>query len=250
MLRKIVIPLFSVLFILLTLSAAADAGRDTALDLAAAQDRTRSVEDRLSAIRTMGQTGDENHSDPLLRMLRDRSENRRVRAGAVMALAELGRPRPKIIEACEEVYQDRKTGENLRYTILLSLGTLKATESQTLLSEALSGGDDRIRFKAAQALGMVGGDDSVKLLSGRLEVEQDRMVRAEIVRALARNESASVEGILVRTLKDDPAPVVRYNAALGLSKFKSLSAEGQAALRAAGSDASPMVRKAAGGAGR
>jgi HEAT repeat protein len=183
-------------------------------------------------------------------MLRDRSENRKVRAGAVMALAELGRPRPKIIEAYEEVYRDRKTGENLRYTILLSLGTLKATESQTLIAEALSGGDDRIRFKAAQALGMIGGDDAVNLLAARLEAERDRMVRAEIIRALARNENASVEGVLVRVLKTDPAPVVRYNAALGLGRFKSLSAEGQEALRAAGGDPSPMVRKAAGGGGR
>ena len=187
-LRKIIIPLFSALLILSFFSAVADTGRDTDTDLAKAQDRTRSVEDRLGAIRTMGQSGDERHSDPLLRMLRDKGEDRRVRAGAVITLAESGRPREKIIEACEEVYRDRKTGENLRYTILLSLGTLKATESQALVAEALSGDDDRIRFKAAQALGMIGGDDAVNLLVSRLEPERDRMVRAQIVRALGRNE--------------------------------------------------------------
>jgi len=248
--RKIFTPLFSALIILFFLSAAADAGRDTARNLAAAQDQTRSVEDRLSAIHAMGQSGDEGYSEPLLRMLKDKGENRRVRTGAVMSLAKLGKPRPKIIETYEEVYRDRKTGENLRYAILLSLGTLKATESQTLLSEALSGGDDRIRFKAAQALGMIGGDDAVNLLASRLEAERDRMVRAEIVRALGRSESASVEGVLVRVLKTDPESLVRYNAALSLMKFKSLSTEGREALRAAGSDPSPMVRKAAGGAVR
>jgi len=250
MLRKIAIPLFIALFILLTLPVAAEAGRDTVRDLAAAQDRSRSVEERLSAIRAMGQSGDEGYSEPLLRMLKDKGENRRIRTGAVMSLAKLGKPRPKIIEAYEEVYRDRKTGENLRYAILLSLGTLKATESQTLLSEALSGGDDRIRFKAAQALGMTGGDDAVNLLVSRLEAERDRMVRAEIVRALGQNESASVESVLARALRADPEPLVRYNAALSLVKFKSLGTEGREALRAAGSDPSPMVRKAAGGAGR
>lgn len=249
-LRKIIIPLFSALLILSFISAVADTGRDTATDLAKAQDRTRSVEDRLGAIRTMSQSGDERHSDPLLRMLRDKGEDRRVRAGAVMALAESDRPRAKIIEACEEVYRDRKTDENLRYTILLSLGTLKATESQALIAEALSGGDDRIRFKAAQALGMIGGDDAVNLLVSRLEPERDRMVRAQIVRALGRNESASVEGVLVRVLQTDPEPLVRYNAALSLVQFKSLGAEGREALRAAGEDPSPMVRRGAQEAGR
>lgn len=249
-LRKIIIPLFSALFILSFFSAVADTGRDTATDLAKAQDRTRSVEDRLGAIRTMGQSGDERHSDPLLRMLRDKGEDRRVRAGAVITLAESGRPREKIIETYEEIYRDRKTGENLRYTILLSLGTLKATESQALVSEALSGDDDRIRFKAAQALGMIGGDDAVNLLVSRLEPERDRMVRAQIVRALGRNESASVEGVLVRVLKTDPEPLVRYNAALSLVQFKSLGAEGREALRVASEDPSPMVRRGAQEAGR
>ena len=248
--RKIIICLFSALLILFFFSAFANFGRDTATDLASAQDRTRNVEDRLSAIRTMGQSGDESHSDPLLRMLRDKGEDRRVRAGAVIALAESGKPRATIIEACEEVYRDRKTGENLRYTILLSIGTLKATESQALVAEALSGDDDRIRFKAAQALGMIGGDDAVNLLVSRLEPERDRMVRAEIVRALGRNESASVEGVLVWALKTDPEPLVRYNAALSLVQFKSLGAEGREALRVAAEDPSPMVRKGAQEAGR
>ena len=87
-LRKIIIPLFSALFILSFFSAVADTGRDTATDLAKAQDRTRSVEDRLGAIRTMGQSGDERHSDPLLRMLRDKGEDRRVRAGLLREFRE------------------------------------------------------------------------------------------------------------------------------------------------------------------
>lgn len=81
-LRKIIIGLFGALLIPSFFSAVANFGRDTATDLASAQDRTRSVEDRLSAIRTMGQAGDEKHSDPLLRMLRDKGEDRRVRVHA------------------------------------------------------------------------------------------------------------------------------------------------------------------------
>ena len=245
-LRKIFIPLLITSFILVVLSAAADAGRDRDTDLAVAQDRTRSVEDRSQAIMALGRSGDQKASGPLLQILKNPSEQRRVRTSAVMALARIGQPRPEILSAYESVYRSPKTGENVRYTILLALGTMKAAESLPLLTEALSNGDDRIRFKAAQALGMIGGDEAVNLLLSRLELEQDRMVRAEIVRALARNESASVESVLVRVLRSDPEPLVRYNAALCLTKFTSLSPEGREALRAAGSDSSPMVRKAVG----
>jgi HEAT repeat protein len=249
-LRKIFISLYSALFLLILLPVAADAGRETARDLDAAQDRTRSVEERSQAIMTLGRSGDQQNSGPLLQILKNPAEPRRVRASAVMALARIGQPRAEILSAYEAVYKSPRTGKNLRYTILLALGNMKAAESLPLLSEALSSGDDRIRFKAAQALGMVGDDDTVNLLAARIEAEQDRMVRAEIVRALGRSESAFVERILVRTLKNDPAPLVRYNAALSLVKFKSLSAEGREALRVAGEDPSPMVRKAVRGDGR
>ncbi len=249
-LRKISVPSWSFLIILLLLAPSAAADQGLARKLALAQDGTQGVEDRSRAIMDLGRSGDRKASEPLLRILKDPAEPRRVRSSAVMALGRIGEPRPAILSAYETVYRHPKTGRNLCFAILLAHGSIKAVESLPLLSEALSGGDDGIRFKAAQALGMVGGDDAVNLLITRLETEQDRMVRAEIVRALARNESASVERVLVRVLRTDPAPLVRYNAVLCLGKFKSLSEEGREALRAAGSDPSSMVRKAAGGSGR
>ncbi|HOD35668.1 MAG TPA: HEAT repeat domain-containing protein [Syntrophales bacterium] len=248
--RKIFISLFIALFIPVVLSPVAGAGQGGDSDLAVAQDRTRSVEDRSRAVMALGRSGDPNASGPLLQILKNPAEQRKVRAGAVMALARIGEPRAEILSAYETTYKSPKSGQNLRYTTLLAFGTMKAVESLPLLTEALSGGDDRIRFKAAQALGMIGDDDAVNLLLSRLEAEGDRMVRAEIVRALAQNESASVEGALVRVLRSDTDPLVRYNAALCLAKFTSISPEGREALRAAGGDSSPMVRKAAGGAGR
>ena len=231
------------------LSVVAGVGQDDSRDLAVARDRSRSIEERLGAIRTMGRSGDEKYSEPLLRMLRDREEDRKVRTGALVGLAGLGKPGPDVLEACEEVYRDPAAGENLRYAILLSLGTWKA-EKSALLSEALSDGDDRIRFKAAQAIGMIGGDDGLIQLAARLGLEPDRIVRAEIVRALGRSENVFLEGILAHCLKTDPAAVVRYNAALGLSGFRTLGTEGREALRAAEADPSPMVRDISRRAGR
>ncbi len=249
-LRKIFISLVGVLVLFALLSPVADAGRGGEADLAVAQDRTRSVEDRSRSVMAVGRAGDQNASGPLLQILQNPVEQRRVRVSAVMALARIGEPRAEILSAYETTYKSPKSGQNLRYATLLAFGTMKAVESLPLLTEALSGGDDRIRFKAAQALGMIGGAEAVNFLLSRLEAERDRMVRAEIVRALGRNESSSVEGALVRVLRSDTEPLVRYNAALCLTKFTSVSPEGQQALRAAAGDSSPMVRKAAGEVGR
>lgn len=250
MLRKVFVPSWSFLITLLLLAPSAGADKGFARKLDLAQDRTQSVDDRSRVIMDLGKSGDRKASEPLLQILKNPAEPRRVRASAVMALARIGEPRTEILSAYETVYRSPKTGRNLRYAVLLAHGSIRAVESLPLLSEALSSGDDGVRFKAAQALGMIGGDDAANLLTTRLETEKDRMVRAEIVRALARNESASVEAVLVRVLRTDPAPLVRYNAALSLLMFKSLSTEGQEALRTAASDPSRMVREAVGGAGR
>jgi HEAT repeat protein len=243
MLRKVFLPLLGFWLVFLFLSAATVTGQNIPPDLVAAQDRTRSVEERSRTILALGRSGDAQASGPLLQILKDPSEPQRVRASTVIALSRIGQPRSEILSAYEASYRSPATDKNLRYTLLHALGQMRAAESLSLLSEALAAGDDGIRFKAAQALGMVGGDSAVKVLISRFESERDRMVRAEIVRALGGNESPSVEGLLVRALRTDPEPLVRYNAALSLVKFKSLSTEGQEALRAAGEDPSPMVRK-------
>jgi len=243
-LRKIFISLFSALFLFILLPVAADAGRGTARDLAAAQDRTRSIEDRSRTILVLGRSGDQKASGPLLQILRDPAEPRRVRASAVMALAQIGQPRAEILSTYEAVYKSPRTGENLRYTILLSLGTLKATESYQLLADALSNRDSMIRFKAAQALGDFQSEEALNLLASRLEKEPDRLVRAQIVRSLGLSENAFVEGVLSYSLKTDQAAVVRYNAAVALRNFKALGEEGRDALQAAREDSSSMVRDA------
>lgn len=242
-LRKIFIPLLCFSFLFFCLPATDAVERDTTREISAAQDRTRSVEDRSRTIMALGKSGDTRASAPLRRILKDPAEPQRVRVSAVISLARIGEPRSEILSACEAAYRGPKAGRNLRYALLLALGDMKAVESLALLSEALTGKDDGIRFKAAQALGRIGEGDAVSILQSRFEVERDRMVRAEILRALGRNESASVEALLVRALKTDPEPLVRYNAALSLLKFRSLSKEGREALRDAASDPSPMVRK-------
>jgi len=81
-------------------------------------------------------------------------------------------------------------------------------------------------------------------LIAHLNVEKDRMVRAETVRALGRLEDSAAQEVLSRALTKDPEPLVRYNAAMSLKTFKSLSPATIEAVKAALGDSSPMVRKA------
>jgi len=203
---------------------------------------------RVRAIAELGTAGTDASSEPLLRIARDRHENDGIRSAAVRALSELARPRSEILAAFEEIYGDPASGNNLLYTVIFSLGRLKAQESFPLLADAIESADDAIRFKAAQALGEIGNPEAFRLLKGRLRSDDDRFVRAEIVRALGAFDSPAAQDILAGVLAGDSSAVVRYNAAVLLKGKKTLTLEAQSALAGALTDASPMVRAAAKGA--
>ena len=57
-------------------------------------------------------------------------------------------------------------------------------------------------------------------------------------------EDSAAQEVLSRALIKDPEPLVRYNAALSLKTFKSLSPATIEAVKAALGDSSPMVRRA------
>ena len=91
-LRKIFIPLLCFSFLFFCLPATDAVERDTTREIAAAQDRTRSVEDRSRTIMALGKSGDPRASAPLRRILKDPAEPQRVRVSAVISLARIGEP--------------------------------------------------------------------------------------------------------------------------------------------------------------
>lgn len=209
---------------------------------ATALDRAQAIEDRMRAIFDLGESADESATPVLLGILKDTSEESRIRTSAVVALAELGNPRASIISTLETVYSEPNTGKNFRYTILLSLGKLRSVGSLPLFSAALSSADSMIRLKAVQALGALESETALRLMARHLEIEEDYMVRAATVRAVGQSQSATAEGILAKSLRSDTAPLVRNNAAMMLLKFKKLLPETQAAIEAARGDAALEVR--------
>jgi HEAT repeat protein len=219
------------------------AAGDISSKAAIAVDHAQTLEDRMGAIFDLGASADESAAPILLGILRDASEENRIRTSAVLALVDLGKPRAEIISTFKAVYNEPNTGKNFRYTILLSLGKMKAVESLPLLSAALSSADSMIRLKAVQALGALESESALRLIASHLEKEEDYMVRAATVRAAGQSQSATAEGILAKSLSSDVAPLVRNNAAMMLGKFKKLRPETQAAIEAAREDASLEVRK-------
>ncbi len=212
-------------------------------NLSVAQDDGKSVSERMAAIQYLGTSGELQALKPMLDMLKNPKEKEAVRCGAVRGLADLGQERSQVIEGLEQVYREPGAGENLRYTILFSLGSMRAEQSFPLLSNALSDADEMIRFKAAQAIGHIGNEPSVKLLIARLEAEKDRMVRAEIVRALGGARNDASRNAIIQALLSDPSSLVRWNAALTLKKFDPLSPEVRSAIAPALNDSSSMVRE-------
>jgi HEAT repeat protein len=228
--------------LLFSLTGPLPAAGDISGKVVIAVNRSQTMEDRMGAIFDLGASADESAAPILLEILRDSSEENRIRTSAVLALADLGNPRVKIISTFETVYGEPNAGKNFRYTILLSLGKLKSVESLPLLSAALSSADSMIRLKAVQALGALESETALRLMARHLEKEEDYMVRAATVRAAGQSQSATAEGILAKSLRSDTAPLVRNNAAMMLGKFKKLQPETQAAIKAAREDESPEVR--------
>lgn len=212
-------------------------------NLSIAENSENGLRDRIVAMHYLGISGEVQALKPMLAILMNKKEEDVIRCGAVRALVDLDQGRPQVLSGFEQVYLQQGAGANLRYTILFSLGRMRAGESLPLLSDALSDPDEMIRFKASQALGRVGMEASTALLMSHLNEEQDRMVRAEMVRALEGAKDAEVRKKLVQTLLTDPSSLVRWNAALMLEKLEPLSQDTRSAIAPALSDVSPMVRK-------
>jgi hypothetical protein len=234
-------------FWVLVAAAGALGGTEFSADVALVLDGSRGADERIAAIQRLGASGDLRAVDPLLALVQDSGQGQGIRGVAARAVSRLGEPRAEIIPALEKAYRQAETGDNLAWTILLCLGRLGSNESIELLSQALDDQNAMHRFKVAQALGMLSGDEALKLLASRLGQEPDRMVRAEIVCALGRTPNAYTEAVLAAVLDSDPQPLVRMNAVAQLAKFKTLGQRARAAVEGSLNDPSAAVRKTAKG---
>ncbi len=209
---------------------------------AVALDYTGEKNDRIVAIRRLASLKDAGASQPLLTILLDRAEEPGIRSSAAKALVEAKPIHPEALAALKSIYAEPGATTNLRYVILMAVGAAQDSEGLPLLQKALTDSESMIRFKALQALGVIGRAEAAAIICEHAAREADRLVRAEAARALVNYDDTNTQALLARLLVSDPEAVVRLNAALSLLAFDNLNPDARAALETARGDLSGMVR--------
>jgi len=139
-----------------------------------------------------------------------------VRAEAACGLAALGRP---VVPACIALLQ---SGEwRVRYRAAEVLGLVGDGEAYTPLVIALNDGKDHVRYMAAKGLGLIGDRRAVVHLGG-MQHDENEFVRRSAASSLGKIGGKEAIGLL--------------RAALDVEEIDGVRAAIRAALREAGAD--------------
>jgi tetratricopeptide (TPR) repeat protein len=125
--------------------------------------------------------------------------------------------------------------------------TVDIHEIQSMLPALIRHTDDpdsHVRKLIYRALGNLKTDDAAPILEERIHRESDPVCRGYAVTALGKSGTESAEETLMDVLRRDSHEYPRMTAAYALARLQSFKAV--ESLRAACSDPSPYVRKAAG----
>lgn len=151
------------------------------------------------------ETGDEHPHEhdlqPLLSRLFD--PDKAVRAQAVQGLAAIGRP---AVPACIALLQDADW--RVRYRAAEALGLIGDGEAYTPLVAALGDGKDHVRYMAAKGLGLLGDPRAVARL-GAMQRDENEFVRRSAARSLGMIGGAEAIGLLRAALGDEATEGVR-----------------------------------------
>jgi len=149
-------------------------------------------EARRNAIYFLGMIGDPLVAEGLISALRD--ANKSVRAQATMALPLLG---IVVIESLCTLLKDRDW--RVRYRAAEALGILRSPAAESPLIEALSDEKDHVRYMAAKSLGRTGGKSVVTALIPMLK-DQNEFVRRSVAITLGRLGDPTIYQPFVDTL--------------------------------------------------
>jgi len=135
-----------------------------------------------------------------------------------------------------------------RAHVALALGTIGDLRAQPALTQGLSAAEPEVRSASLSALralrGFASGQVAVPLLR-----DADETVRVEAIYTVGLTRTAQAVATLSQLLAQDPIENVRKKAAWALGEIGAAAASAAPALvRAAQSDASPLVRSLAQGA--
>jgi HEAT repeat protein len=219
------------------------------------------VKDKESKIRShaavaLGQIGSAEAVLPLINALNIDKESE-VRKSAAEALGLIGRPEalpalikalmmdkdnsvrgeaaeaPGKIESPEAIPQliqalDAEKVSSVRWRIVKSLGKcggIEAHNVRDILMELLATDKDKeVRESAAEALGFIGGADSITALIKALSSDENADVRGSAAYTLGFIKSEEALPVLIKALITDPNGEVRGRAAYALGRIKNIEA--------------------------
>ncbi|MDK2989849.1 MAG: hypothetical protein PWR16_1378 [Methanoculleus sp.] len=126
-----------------------------------------------------------------------------VRAGAMHGLVAIGKP---AVPACIALLQNGDW--KVRYRAAEALGLLGDGEAYAPLIAALEDGKDHVRYMAAKGLGLLGDSRAVARL-GFMQRDENEFVRRSAARSLGMIGGEEAIGMLRAALKDEATDGVR-----------------------------------------
>jgi HEAT repeat protein len=139
--------------------------------------------------------------DTLLAGLSD--PDKAVRAEAMHGLAAIGRP---AVPACIALLQDGDW--KVRYRAAEALGLIGDGEAYAPLTAALGDGKDHVRYMAAKGLGLLGDPRAVTRL-GAMQRDENEFVRRSAAGSLGKIGGEEAIGMLRAALRDEATEGVR-----------------------------------------
>lgn len=180
---------------------------------------------KISAVEALGKIGDE-VSFRMVKQLRSTTMDGQIRDACSIALAMLNEPGERII--FENAVSLKNKDPDIRRTAVQALGKIGSNASIGVLTKSLLDPDPSVRAETAITLGVIGNIRTAKILRKR-EYDEDVRVRREIIRALGKVLDPGNIPVINRALESDDgvlrviaAGVIgRYGYTKGLSDIKS-----------------------------
>jgi len=150
-------------------------------------------------------TGDDRSNEQDLQTLLSRlsDPDKAVRAEAMHGLAAIGRP---AVPACIALLQDGDW--KVRYRAAEALGLIGDGEAYAPLTAALGDEKDHVRYMAAKGLGLLGDPRAVTRL-GAMQRDENEFVRRSAAGSLGKIGGEEAIGMLRAALRDEAVEGVR-----------------------------------------
>jgi len=167
--------------------------------------RGTALEPAALAVRGLGVLKDPRAVDVLTTLLAPGSRDRRLVAGAVRSLGQIGRP--ESTPALLRVLRTSQLDSGTRVESIVALGLLKARDAVDDLLDLLGHTDPSVRGAALTAVASIDPDTFTTALSG-LDPDPAWQARVELARALATLEASRAVPRLLELLRDTDRRVV------------------------------------------